>query len=147
MSTALKVKKETLILIAGVIWFFVGFNIMRIGWEAVQGVWTLWMAGLAVLVFLVFHNLVFRKMVKKHTARIRGYEEERQHVYRFFNKQAYFIMGFMITFGVGLRVSGLCPDIFIAFFYTGIGFSLLIAGIQFFLAYIRGKRAEKISPA
>ena len=143
MITALKVKKATLILIAGVIWFFVGFNIMRIGWEAAQGVLTLWMAGLAVLVFLVFHNLVFRKMVKKHTARIQGYKEERQHVYRFFNKQAYLIMGFMITFGVGLRVSGLCPDIFIAFFYTGIGF-LLIAGIQFFLVYTR--KGQKISP-
>lgn len=147
MSTTLKVKKATLILIVGVIWFFVGFNIIRIGWEAAHGVWTLWMAGLSILVFLLFHNLVFRKMVKKHTERIQGYKEERQDFYRFFNKQAYLIMVFMITIGIGLRISGSCPDIFIAFFYTGIGFSLLIAGIQFFLAYIRNKWAEKISPA
>jgi len=146
MSPMLRVKKAELILIAGVIWFFVGFNIIRIGWEAAHGAWTLWMIGLSAMVFLLFHNLVFRKMVKKHTARIQSYKEERQHVYRFFNKQAYLIMAFMITFGIGLRVSGLCPDIFIAFLYTGIGFALLIAGVQFFLAYIRGKRGENIFP-
>ncbi len=141
----MRVKKAELILIAGVIWFFVGFNIIRIGWEAAHGVWTLWMIGLSAIVFLLFHNLVFRKMVRKHTARIQNYNEERQHVYRFFNKQAYLIMVFMITFGIGLRVSGLCPEIFIALFYTGIGFSLLIAGFQFFLAYMSGKRRENIS--
>lgn len=144
MSAILRVKKTNLILIAGGVWFFVGFNIMRIGWEAAHGVWTLWMIGLSVIVFLLFHNLIFRKMVRKHTERIQNYKEERQPVYRFFNKQAYLIMAFMMIFGIGLRVSGLCPEVFIAFFYTGIGFSLLIAGFQFFLAYMHTKRGENI---
>ena len=44
-------------------------------------------------------------------------------------------MAFMMTFGIGLRVSGICPDIFIAFFYTGLGAALITAGINFSLQY------------
>ena len=33
--------------------------------------------------------------------------------------------------GIGLRVSGLAPDRFIAVFYTGLGAALLLAGLLF----------------
>ena len=44
------------------------------------------------------------------------------------------IMVFMIAFGIGLRASGLAPEGFIAVFYTGLGASLLTAGLRFLLA-------------
>lgn len=40
-------------------------------------------------------------------------------------------MAVMITGGIGLRASGLAPERFIAVFYTGLGASLLVAGLLF----------------
>ena len=40
-------------------------------------------------------------------------------------------MAVMMTGGIGLRASGLAPDRFIAVFYTGLGASLLLAGLLF----------------
>ena len=40
-------------------------------------------------------------------------------------------MAVMMSGGIWLRSSGLAPDRFIAVFYTGLGASLLTAGIRF----------------
>ena len=40
-------------------------------------------------------------------------------------------MAVMMTGGIGLRASGLAPEQFIAVFYTGLGASLLLAGLLF----------------
>lgn len=44
-------------------------------------------------------------------------------------------MAFMMTFGIGLRVSGWCPEVFLAVFYTGLGASLLTAGVLFLVNF------------
>jgi len=133
----MKVQKKFLLPLAGMIWFIAGFNIMRIGVIASKRHWIFSMLCLSVVVYLLFHNMVFRKMVKKHTARIINYEDEKQPLYRFFDKQAYCIMALMIALGVSLRVSSLMPDMFIAVFYSGLGFSLIIAGVSFCLQFSR----------
>lgn len=86
---------------------------------------------LSLLVFAVFQIFVFGKLVKKHTARIHSYQEERHFFLKFFDKKAFAIMAVMMTGGVGLRASGLAPEGFIAVFYTGLGASLLLAGLLF----------------
>ena len=80
---------------------------------------------------------IFGKMVKKHTERILLYEDEQQNVFRFFDTRSYLIMAFMMTLGIGLRVSGVVPNGFIAYFYTGLGASLLTAGVLFIFHYAR----------
>ena len=40
-------------------------------------------------------------------------------------------MAVMMIGGIGLRISGLAPERFIAVFYTGLGASLLLAGLLF----------------
>ena len=40
-------------------------------------------------------------------------------------------MAVMMTGDIWLRSSGVAPDQFIAFFYTGLGASLLLAGLLF----------------
>lgn len=69
--------------------------------------------------------------MRKHTARITGYVEERQFFLKFFDGKAFGIMAVMMTGGIGLRVSGIAPDRFIAVFYSGLGAALLLAGIWF----------------
>lgn len=38
---------------------------------------------------------------------------------------------------IGLRVSGLVPEVFIAIFYSGLGLSLIIAGLGFCRQFIK----------
>ena len=143
MKKPLHVHKNTLILIAGIVWAIAGFNIVRIGLVAYQGNFTWWRGLLSISVYAAFQIFVFGKMVKKHTDRIRQYEEERQNFFRFFDTKSYLIMAFMMTLGIGLRVSGVVPNTFIAFFYTGLGASLLTAGVLFILSYTRVLRESR----
>ena len=49
-------------------------------------------------------------------------------------------MAIMMGGGIALRMSGVLPEWFIAFFYTGLGFALTVAGISFIISYVRGAR-------
>ena len=147
MKKRLHVHKNTLILIAGIVWAIAGFNIVRIGLIAYQGNFTWWRGLLSIAVYAAFQIFVFGKMVKKHTQRILQYEEERQNFFRFFDARSYMIMAFMMTLGIGLRVSGLVPDVYIAVFYTGLGASLLTAGVLFLIRYLRVMAQSKSSAA
>ena len=125
------VKRNTLLLLACLVWSAAGFNILRIGLMAYRAYLTVLNALLSVLVFAVFQYFIFGKLVKKHTARIQGYPEERHFFLKFFDGKAFAIMAVMMTGGIGLRVSGLAPERFIAVFYTGLGAALLLAGLLF----------------
>ena len=85
--------------------------------------------------------MVFGKLVRRHTDRIVRYEEEMQFILKFFDRKSFCIMAFMMTFGIGLRVSGLCPDLFIAVFYTGLGTALFLAGASFASNYFQALRS------
>lgn len=137
MHEKLKIRKNNLLLLAGLVWGAAGWNILRIGLVAYQGRVVWWRILLSLLVYLAFQWFVFGKMVRKHTGRITRYEENRQYFYKFFDKKGFCIMAFMMTFGIGLRVSGLCPDVFIGVFYSGLGASLLTAGVLFLVNYSR----------
>ena len=143
MKKPLHVHKNTLILIAGIVWAIAGFNIVRIGLIAYQGNFSWWRGLLSIAVYAAFQVFVFGKMVKKHTDRIQRYEEERQNFFRFFDTKSYLIMAFMMTLGIGLRVSGVVPNTFIAFFYTGLGASLHTAGVLFLISYARVLRESR----
>lgn len=117
--------------LSGVEWSAAGVNILRIGLMAYPAYLTVLNCLLSVLVFAVFQRFIFRKLVKKHTARINAYLEERLFFLKFFDGKAFAIMAVMMTGGIGLRASGLAPERFIAVFYTGLGASLLVAGLLF----------------
>lgn len=127
----MKVQRNTLLLLACFVWSAAGFNILRIGVSAYPNYHGTWNYLLSLLVFLVFQIFVFGKLVKKHTARIHSYQEERHFFLKFFDKKAFAIMAVMMTGGIGLRASDLAPEGFIAVFYTGLGASLLLAGVLF----------------
>ena len=58
-------------------------------------------------------------------------------MWHFFDLKAYLIMAVMMGGGIGLRFSGLLPEIFIAVFYTGLGCALALAGILFWILFFR----------
>ena len=147
MKKLLYVNKHTLILIAGIVWAIAGFNIVRIGLLAYQGNFTWWRGLLSIAVYAAFQIFVFGKMVTKHTNRVLNYVEKQQNFFRFFDTKSYLIMAFMMTLGIGLRISGIVPNTFIAFFYTGLGASLLTAGVLFLIRYLRVMAQRKSSAA
>lgn len=127
----MKVKRDTLLPLACLVWGAAGFNILRIGLVAYPAFRTALNFCLSALVFAVFQRFVFGPLVEKHTARIRAYEEERHFFLKFFDKKAFAVMAVMMTGGIALRAGGLAPERFIAVFYTGLGASLLLAGALF----------------
>lgn len=134
----LKVKKKTLLLIACAVWSVAGFNILRIGILSYSPYISVINILLSMAVFAVFQYFIFGRLVKKHTARIQNYEEERHFFMKFFDIKSFIIMAIMMSGGIYLRAASLAPERFIAVFYTGLGSSLLLAGILFgknFLQY------------
>ena len=127
----MKVKRNTLLFLACLVWSAAGFNILRIGLIAYPAYRSVLNYLLSVLVFAVFQKFIFGRLVKKHTARIHSYEEEYHFFLKFFDGKSFAIMAVMMSGGIALRVSGLAPERFIAVFYTGLGASLLLAGLLF----------------
>lgn len=133
-----KVRAKYLLLMAAAVWILAGANIVRLGvtaWDEVHV--AAWMLVLgAAVVFLLFH-MMFTKLVGKHASRIRGYGEGRMHVLRFFDVKGYAIMAFMMGGGIALRAFGLVPAWFVAFFYSGLGLALMLAGVGFLVHFAK----------
>lgn len=136
----MKVKKNTLLLIACFVWTAAGFNILRIGIMAYASYLSLLNIILSAAVFGIFQYFIFGRLVKKHTKRISDYEEEKHFFLKFFDLKSFIIMAFMMTGGIYLRTSGLGPERFIAVFYSGLGASLFLAGILFGINYFKAQR-------
>lgn len=129
------VKKRTLLLIAGIVWLIAGFNVARLGvlsYFIIESHGYLYL--FSVVVFLFF-GIMFIKMSQKHTRRILKYEDYRPF-WNFFDLKAYIIMVCMMGGGIGFRAAVIFPDSFVAFFYSGLGCALALAGILFFINYI-----------
>ena len=114
----MKVRRNTLLLLACLVWSAAGFNILRIGLMAYPSYRSMLNFLFSALVFVAFQKFVFGPLVKKHTARIHSYREERHFFLKFFDGKAFAIMAVMMTGGIGLRVSGLASERFIAVFYS-----------------------------
>lgn len=129
------VNKRNLLLIAGIVWLIAGFNVARLGVISYKLIETRWyLILLSAVVFVLFGKMFF-KMSKKHTKRIMGYEDRRPF-WHFFDLKAYMIMVCMMGGGIGFRAVGIFPNIFIAFFYSGLGCALALAGVVFCRNYI-----------
>lgn len=126
------VSRHTLLFIAGSIWILAGVNVLRIGvvtWLSDPQDW-LFKAGEATIVFLLFFNFIFRKLLAKHTQRIIR-KKDKNCPFSFFDAKGWVLMIVMITFGVVVRKWKLMPPSFISVFYTGLSIALILTGILF----------------
>jgi len=98
---------------------------------------------LSILVFAAFGTMFF-KMTIKHTKRIMSYQEKKPFWY-FFDVKSYIIMAVMMSGGIGLRAAGIFPDVFVAFFYSGLGCALALAGVVFLARFVVYKEADSES--
>lgn len=133
------VNNRTLLLIAGIVWLIAGFNVARLGILSYQIIPFHWYyVPLSILVFCAFGTMFFR-MTMKHTKRITSYQEKKPFWY-FFDVKSYIIMICMMSGGIGFRSAGIFPDQFVAFFYSGLGCALALAGIVFVVRFITYRR-------
>lgn len=139
-----EVSKNTLIAIAGIVWCIAGFNVTRLGIMAYRNLPGLNILHiiLSLIVFAAFGTMFF-KMSSKHTDRILNEKREYRPFWTFFDLKSYLIMIFMMSGGIWLRASHLVPDTFIAFFYTGLGSALTLAGVSFLCFLIRNFRTNR----
>ena len=139
-----RIKKQPLIAVAGIVWLLAGLNVATLGVRAVIDVRDLAalillaLAGGAVAIFCAFHPM-FSKLVQKNVQRIADLEGECHHIVRFFDRKSYMMMAIMMSFGIGMRAAGIFPDWFIAFFYTGLGLALSLAGASYIARGMRGR--------
>ena len=138
----MRVSREALLIIAGLVWLAAGINIFVIGIMSYGEVVSEQAAPVAalllgsVVIFAAFWTM-FSRIVRKHTRRITAYGDEKQPFWRFFDRGSYIIMIFMMTLGISLRSFHLVPTWFIAFFYAGLGLALMLAGISFLCGWLR----------
>jgi hypothetical protein len=92
---------------------------------------------LSVVIFALFYFLVFSRLVRKHTDRIRARTEVRLPFWQFFNASSWAVMAVMMGGGMALRLSHVMPDWMIAFFYSGLGVALFLCGVQFLGVFVR----------
>lgn len=139
-----RIMKQSLIAVAGIVWLLAGLNVAILGVRAaidLRGLAALVpvaLAGGAITIFCAFHPM-FSKLVKKNAQRIADLEGDRHHVVRFFDRKSYMMMAFMMSLGIGMRAAGLFPEWFIAFFYTGLGLALTLAGASYIARGARGR--------
>ena len=139
-----RIKKQPLIAVAGIVWLLAGLNVAILGVRAaidVRGVAAIILVAIvggAVATFCGFHPM-FSRLVKKNSQRITDLDGERHNPLRFFDRKGYIMMAIMMSFGIGMRAAGLFPDWFIAFFYTGLGVALALAGASYIARGVRGR--------
>ncbi len=133
------VPKNTLMLIAGLVWCAAGAMVCIIGLplEFTLAPEHLVLLPLAAVIFFVFYRFVFSRLVRKHTGRIRARAEDRLPFWHFFNASSWAVMAVMMGGGMALRLSRLMPDWMIAFFYSGLGAALFLCGIRFLGVFAR----------
>jgi len=136
------VKKQCLLLIAGCVWMFAGFMVMKTGYPFLQKSTSLGLILLgASIIFLFFYLKIFSKLVRRHEIRIIGYEEDKVAFWKFFDRKQYVIIAIMMSGGILIRYYHLVPNWFIAFFYSGLGFALFSCGTRFVARYFKYERA------
>lgn len=135
------VKTTNLILLASIVWGAAGFNILFIDINEYTPYWSVVNVLLSAAVYIVFLVTIFGPLVRKHTARIRGYTSNTEYFWKFFDLRSFVIMAVMISLGLLLRNTPAVPRVFIAVFYTGLGAALLTAGILFARNFVRAIRS------
>lgn len=141
MRKKLSIPKNYLMLIAGIVWMFAGFMVMKIGIPEFVNIISdkLIYILLAIIVFLIFYLAIFSKLVGKHTDRIKKHPDENMPFWQFFDAPSYIIMAVMMTGGILLRSLNLVPLWFIGFFYSGLGLALFSCGTRFVSVFLRKK--------
>jgi len=131
----LRVQKKILIAIAGIVWLLSGSMLISFTFKWFLGVdfFTLGFLLIAgALLGFAKAKLVFEKYTKKNIARILGFENPKQSVFRFMPLSSYLMIAVMSGGGSMLRKSGIVPKEVLIPLYFGIGLALILSSFGYF---------------
>ena len=126
-----------LLLIAGFVWMIAGFNVVLIGVSSMNTWKSIFILIATLIVSLVFHIKIFQKTALENTMRIKKLNDNQFNWWNFIDKKGFIIMSGTMIGGIVLRLSGLLPQTFIAFFYSGLGIALIIGGFTYIMSYYK----------
>lgn len=128
-------RRETLVLVAGLVWTLVGLILMALG--------SRWLIGNYSSVIMsvcsgaaggyLIHRFGFSHLARKNLLRIYSQSPQKDKicVFAFQNTRSYILIVIMMTMGYGLRHSGL-PKTYLAPIYIAIGFALVLSSLLYY---------------
>jgi hypothetical protein len=138
----MKVHKNYLILIGGILWSGVGIllNVFAGKWFPVLSKNEQIVAVVGGLILgMIISYFGFRKLAVKNVKRIDNYDD-RVSIFKFQRKKMYFLIIFMVGLGIFLRKAGFVPKNILAPMYIGIGFALFLASFKYYLFLLKNKQ-------
>jgi len=133
--------KKNLLVIAGTVWVIAGTMVSKLGIEVfLKGDKHILISLIVgIIVFFIFFNFIFKKMVKKHRNRILSKEKDKLCVFSFFDVKSYIIMIFMMGLGITIRSIPSINPICWTPVYIGIGSALFLTGVLFVIEWVKWK--------
>lgn len=134
-----KIQRSYLLLVAALAWTFAGSMLLWRGFTLNQVLPHYWWIEvvLSVLSGLVFFQLLFNRISKKHVQRIQSMREEKPSAFAFFNLKSYLMMFSMIAMGITLRKTGIVAAEYLAVMYITMGIPLLMSSIRFYASFVQ----------
>lgn len=136
----MKVKKNSLMIFAGVFWIIAGYNVFNIS-RKIQLNLTPEYNILSFMVFTVFYTIIFKKINKKNIERIKNLDDE-VSILKTFNLKSYIIICFMMTMDICLRKYSIVSDLFVKSFYLSLGVALFLTGIDSIENYLKSRKEK-----
>ncbi len=127
------VKKPTLVILAGILWFAVGVMLVTMAaiWlKNSQSEWAVLFALSGFLSALVIHHFGFLRIVDKNLGRIKKIDGK-YCAFGFMPWKSYILIAIMMTMGILLRHSGIPKD-YLSIIYLGIGTALALSSARYF---------------
>lgn len=138
---SLRVRRRTLLILAGTIWVVAGVNVLRIGildWIESREL-SITMLAESLVIGVLFFGLVLRRLLTKNTKRMKAKTKTDNCPFSFFDTKGWLMMALMITLGVLARTYDWLPVKFVAVFYVGLSCALIITGIIFIRYFFKYK--------
>ena len=133
-----RLPKRYLLFLAAVVWTFAGGMLLFRGMLMFRDTASHHILRL-LLSFaggIAFYVLLFSRISKKHTLRIRNLPLEKPCLFSFFNLKSYLLMSVMIAGGISLRKSGIIDPLYLSVIYVTMGIPLFISSFRFYYSGI-----------
>lgn len=130
--------KNTLVLLAGLVWFAVGTALMRLAFlwlSSYKGAESAYYFAAGFLAALLIHHLGFLKIADKNLDRLLPLTGKKC-VFSFISWKSYLIVAIMALLGATLRHSAI-PKQYLSIVYNGIGLALILSSVRYFRYFIK----------
>ncbi len=136
-----RIPKKYLLLVAAMVWTFASSMLLYRGYLFLMvnpHFLVIKIAG-CLIGGLVFFQLLFVKISKKHVLRIQNLSVDHPCMFSFFNLKSYLMMAVMISTGIILRKTGAVSPEYLALLYLTMGVPLLLSSLRFYSKFFNSE--------